>query len=133
MRAKQCAVRALTIYKEVYGDAHVLVAGTLNTLGGIYAAQQRFKRARECYLASLTTMEAAMGPMHKQTASCKRNYAVILKVSTPPVPKYKQINVVQKIIRMVTSLMHKQTASSKRNYAAVLKESRKAVTPIAHY
>ncbi len=55
------------------------MAGSLNNLAALYAAQGRYAKAEPLYQRALAIAEKALGPDHPHVATALENYAALLR------------------------------------------------------
>ena len=70
--------RALAIQEKTLGTENLSLGGTLDALGGLFSAQERWAEAEVVFRASLSLREAAYSPLHAEVAPALDNLAGVL-------------------------------------------------------
>jgi CHAT domain-containing protein len=68
-------LRSLVVLEKALGPEHPHVAGSLNNLAKLYAAQENYAKAEPLYLRALAIQEKALGPEHPAVATSLNNLA----------------------------------------------------------
>ncbi|MEP0950136.1 MULTISPECIES: tetratricopeptide repeat protein [Cyanophyceae] len=73
--AEPLYLEALTMYKQLLGEAHPAIADSLNNLAALYGSQGRYGEAEPLYLESLAMYKQLLGEAHPEVATSLNNLA----------------------------------------------------------